>query len=112
MNVKSHQVNHQITIPNHNHHTHYTITHPLQAYRDFFVDIGFTDNLNALSVIWEEVCCNLRNWCDNETVVNESLKLLLDVTNGYEFSKLLLQLPSVTFVLQNHTVHFSRQLHP
>ena len=82
------------------------------AYRDFFVDIGFTDNLNALSVIWEEVCCNLRNWCDNETVVNESLKLLLDVTNGYEFSKLLLQLPSVTFVLQNHTVHFSRQLHP
>ena len=76
------------------------------------MDIGFSDNLNALSVIWEEVCRNLRNWCDNETVVNESLKLLLDITNGYEFSKLLLQLPSVTFVLQNHTVHFSRQPHP
>lgn len=66
--------------------------------------MGFLDNLNALGVIWEEVCRNLRSWCDNETVINESLKLLLDITNGYESSKMLLRLDSVTYVLQHHTV--------
>ncbi|KAM7455267.1 hypothetical protein BLSTO_03980 [Blastocystis sp. subtype 1] len=73
------------------------------AYRDFFTEVGFLDNLNALGVIWEEVCRNLRSWCDNETVINESLKLLLDITNGYESSKMLLRLDSVTYVLQHHT---------
>lgn len=73
--------------------------------------MGFVDNINALGVIWEEICRNLRTWCDNETVINESLKLLLDITNGYESSKLLLGLDSVTYVLQHHTVSFVLSLH-
>ena len=37
-------------------------------------------------------------------VVTESLKLLLDISDGYESSLLLLKLESVQFVLQHHTV--------
>ena len=57
-----------------------------------------------MSFIWEKVCRNLRNWTDNEMVVTESLKLLLDISDGYESSLLLLKLESVQFVLQHHTV--------
>lgn len=57
-----------------------------------------------MSFIWEKVCRNLRDWTDNEMVVTESLKLLLDISDGYESSLLLLKLESVQFVLQHHTV--------
>lgn len=75
-----------------------------KAYRDFITKVGFGDISQVMSFIWEKVCRNLRNWTDNEMVVTESLKLLLDISNGYESSLLLLKLESVQFVLQHHTV--------
>lgn len=68
--------------------------------------MGFGDISQVMSFIWEKVCRNLRNWTDNEMVVTESLKLLLDISDGYESSLLLLKIESVQFVLQHHTVSF------
>ena len=50
------------------------------------------------------MCENLRIWGDEETVVTMSLKVMRDLTSGYEYSKLLLRLDSVTNVLTNQTV--------
>ena len=76
----------------------------LQAYRNFFNEVGFNSHYNAMQIIWETVCNNLRCWSDNEMVITETLKLLKDITSGYESSKMLLDLESVSYVLQHHTV--------
>ena len=50
------------------------------------------------------MCENLRIWGDNESVVSMSLRVIRDLTSGYEYTGLLLQVPAVIEVLQNHTV--------
>ena len=50
-------------------------------------------------------------------VITETLKLLKDITSGYENSKMLLELgsendvDSVRYVLQHHTVSVRRAFH-
>lgn len=45
-------------------------------------------------------------------VITETLKLLKDITGGYESSKMLLDLDSVNYVLQHHTVNEYLENHP
>lgn len=57
------------------------------------------------------MCANLRNWGDTESIVSGSLRVMVDVTGGFETSKLLLSLNEVQFVLLHHTVALSSSLH-
>lgn len=84
---------------------------PAKAYRDFFIKVGFSDISETMSFIWDKICKNLRDWVDNEMVISESLKLLLDISGGYESSLLLLKLKNVQFVLEHHTVFFGIRIH-
>lgn len=69
------------------------------------MDVGFSSHYEAMRTIWEKICKNLKAWSDNEMVITETLKLLKDITGGYESSKMLLDLDSVNYVLQHHTVN-------
>ena len=54
--------------------------------------------------MWNKICKNLKTWGDNEMVITQTMKLLKDISSGYESSKMLLDLDSVNYVLQHHTV--------
>lgn len=73
--------------------------------------MGIGDFTSVMNVIVEKVCNNLRNWCDEDKVVESSLHLFLELSEPYYGCKLLLQLESIDFMLQNHTVsHEQTQL--
>ena len=57
-----------------------------------------------MSTTWNKICKNLKTWSDNEMVITQTMKLLKDISSGYESSKMLLDVESVNYVLQHHTV--------
>lgn len=57
-----------------------------------------------MNAIVEKICNNLRFWSEDLGVVATSLQLFLEMSKGYQGCKMLLQLESVDFMLQNHTV--------
>ena len=68
--------------------------------------MGIGDFTSVMNTIVEKVCSNLRNWSDCDKVVEISLHLFLDLSEPYYGCKLLLQLESIDFMLQNHTVNY------
>ena len=66
--------------------------------------MGLGDFSSVMNKIVETVCSNLRFWGDNDRVITVSLNLFLEMSRGYQGCRLLLQLESVEFLLQNHTV--------
>lgn len=51
-----------------------------------------------------QISDNLQNWSDNEAIVGASLRVLRDLTSGYEFSRLLLSLQEVQYILEHSSV--------
>lgn len=88
--------------------THHS--HP-QACNHYFEKMGLGDYTSVMNAIVEKICSNLRYWGDNDQVINASLKLFLSLSHGYQGCKLLLQLESVEFMLQNHTVRVAAASH-
>ena len=76
----------------------------LQAYNRFFDKLSIGNYTSVMNAIVEKVCGNLRYWGEDVGVVSASLQLFLEMSKGYQGCKLLLQLESVDFMLQNHTV--------
>ena len=68
--------------------------------------MGIGDFTSVMNTIVEKVCSNLRNWSDCDKIVEVSLHLFLDLSEPYYGCKLLLQLESIDFMLQNHTVNY------
>ena len=75
-----------------------------QAYNRFFEKLSIGNYTAVMNAIVEKVCGNLRYWGEDVGVVSASLQLFLEMSKGYQGCKLLLQLESVDFMLQNHTV--------
>lgn len=76
----------------------------VQAYNRFFEKLSIGNYTSVMNAIVEKVCGNLRYWGEDVGVVSASLQLFLEMSKGYQGCKLLLQLESVDFMLQNHTV--------
>ena len=75
----------------------------MAAFNRFFEKMGIGEYTAVMNTIVEKVCNNLRNWSDEDKVVETSLNLFLDLSEPYYGCKLLLQLESIDFMLQNHT---------
>ena len=75
--------------------------HEVKACNHYFEKMGVGDYASVMNAVVEKICSNLRYWGDCDAVIHASLKLFL---SGYQGCKLLLQLESVDFMLQNHTV--------
>lgn len=82
-----------------------------QACNHYFEKMGVGDYASVMNAVVEKICSNLRYWGDCDAVIHASLKLFLSLSQGYQGCKLLLQLESVDFMLQNHTVLLSRLAH-
>ena len=78
--------------------------HEVKACNHYFEKMGVGDYASVMNAVVEKICSNLRYWGDCDAVIHASLKLFLSLSQGYQGCKLLLQLESVDFMLQNHTV--------
>lgn len=75
----------------------------MAAFHRFFEKVSIGDYTSVMNTIVEKVCYNLRNWSDEDKVIEASLNLFLELSEPYYGCKLLLQLESIDFLLQNHT---------
>jgi exportin-7 len=61
------------------------------------IDINF-----IMKVIVEKLCNNVQFWCDEDSVLEETLEVFVDFVSSYSSSKTLLGLESVNFMVHNH----------
>ncbi|CAG9462330.1 unnamed protein product [Pedinophyceae sp. YPF-701] len=74
-----------------------------KVFRSLGERVGLTSHEAVLAAIVAKIGSNLRVYGAAEAVVQDTLELFRDLSDGYMSGKLLLKLDSVTFMLQNHS---------
>lgn len=69
--------------------------------------IGVDTHLAVLNIMVQKIAVNLKQFCDCEEVVSQTLTLFQDLATGFMSGKLLLKLDAVSFLLSHHPAeHF------
>ena len=65
------------------------------------------DTSTVMNMVVEKLCNNVKYWHRSDEILTETLEHFIDLITSYSASKTLLSLPSVDFLVRNHTgVHF------
>uniref|UniRef100_A0A6A7FXJ8 Exportin-7-A-like n=2 Tax=Hirondellea gigas TaxID=1518452 RepID=A0A6A7FXJ8_9CRUS len=70
--------------------------------------LGLNDETMVLAVFVRKIIINLKYWGHSELLLNHTLKLLSELSNGYNSVRKLVKLDEMQFMLNNHTSeHFA-----
>lgn len=70
--------------------------------------MGLGDMNSIMNLVVTKICNNIRFWNRNDSLLENTLELFVDLVSTYSSSKTLLSLETVNFMVMNHTGnHFS-----
>lgn len=84
------------------------VTTKQRVFQRFFKALDRGDHVAVTNAIVGALSNNLRYWPEEEDIVDDTLKIMGDLAQGYSSGKLMLQLDSVQQAMTNHAVCGSR----
>lgn len=86
------------------------VTSKQRVFQRFFKHLDRGDHVAVTNAIVGALSNNLRYWPEEEDVIDDTLKIMGDLAQGYSSGKLMLQLDSVQQAMTNHAVRGCRPL--